>query len=310
MVDFQKFIDIGRERSFAKSGDDDLGPFRLLAEGVWRTENRGWNMIALPFADGPLNYRLLLNQYSEELIFPMAVKGVPNRGISSQTGAVEDQTLVGLDYQQKINQIAIADEPPSGQAGKIGAEIHHEPGLFLHMSDPLTSGLDIARLATIPHGDSVLALGRADRDIQGAPVIDEINGLPIGGPTDLNHPYLSPYKFFHDNLFEGLFDPTLPNDLLNQANEGLNIVSHTKLHFDTELESGGILNIPFIVKQANATEMKSTFWISEIEDDQGNIELQLQYSQTVMLDFFSRTDGEEGLIKWPHVSINTLRKVG
>lgn len=310
MVNFQKFIDTGRERSVAKSGDEDLGPFRLLAEGVWKSENRGWNMIALPFADGQHQYRLLLNQYKEDLTFPKVVKGVLNRGIDPQTGAIQDQTLVGLDYEQAISQIAAADQPRSGQLGNIDGEIHHEPGLFLHMSEPLTNGLDIARLATIPHGDSVLAMGKAEEHIEGPPIIDEISGLPIGGTTDLDHSYLSPYNFFHENPFIGVFDPTLPNALLNEANEELNIIRHTRLHFDTKLESGGIINIPFIVKQANATEMTSTFWISEIENDHGDIELQLQYSQTVMLDFFDRTDGEEGLIKWPHVSINTLRKVG
>ena len=310
MVDIQKFVDLGREISLAKAGDEDLGPFKSLPEGVWVTEDRGWNMIALPFADSPLKYRLLLNQYKEQLVFSEVDKGIPNRGIDPDTGGSQDQFLVGIDYQQKVQQISVAEEPFSGLQGSIGAEIHHEPGLFLHMINHETDGLNIARLATVPHGDSLLALGTAQEDILGAPNIPEINGLPIGGPTDLGAAYLSPYKLFHENLFEGLFDPTLPNALLNRANSGLNIVRHTRLHFDTKLQTGGIFNIPFIVKQANATEMTSTFWISEIEDNQGNVELQLQYSQVVMLDFFPRKDGEPGLIKWPHVSINTLRKVG
>ena len=39
--------------------------------------------------------------------------------------------------------------------------IHHEPGLFLNMLNRIPDGSDIARLATIPHGDAALALGKS-----------------------------------------------------------------------------------------------------------------------------------------------------
>jgi hypothetical protein len=82
------------------------------------------------------------------------------------------------------------------------------------------------------------------------------------------------------------------------------------LDLDTSNPTGGITNIPFVVKQADAASMKSTFWINELAPDgDGNVELQLQYLQIVMLDFFPRRDGLPGRISWPHVSINTLTKV-
>ncbi len=132
-----------------------------------------------------------------------------------------------------------------------------------------------------------------------------------GSPEDLNSPYLAPYKHFHDNLFKGLFDPTSPNDLLKAANEGVDILRTTTLAVDTTTPTGGIVNIPFIVKQANAASMKSTFWIQELaeQDVNGNPKLRLQYSQVAMLEFFPRRDGLPGVISWPHVSINTLEKV-
>ena len=45
---------------------------------------------------------------------------------------------------------------------------------------------------------------------------------------------------------------------------------------------------PFIVRQANAAEMISTFWICELEetDAYGNPRLIMQYLQIVLLDFF------------------------
>jgi hypothetical protein len=147
----------------------------------------------------------------------------------------------------------------------------------------------------------------------GAPGIPTVNALPIGVNQDIKtNGYLAPYKHFHDNPLEGLFDPTDPTALLKAANQGVGIVRTTKLEFDTTVASGGINNIPFIVTQANASEMKATFWIQELAetDAAGNPRLRLQYVQVVQLDFFPRFDGGPGRIKWPHVSINTLEKQG
>ena len=310
-----------------KANDPELGPLKLLP-GKWANlpnlPGRGWNMIALPFVAPPpsgvpfpLNYRLLVNQYNEELEFSLVDKAVPNRGVRLAPGtpANTDQFLVTLDYQQSINQIAADDFPKSGLAGPVGAAIHHEPGLWLHMINGITDSLNIARLASIPHGDSVLALGQSSEH-PGAPSIPDINGLPIGVDQDLKNPYLAPYKHFNDNLFQGLFNPVSPNDLLEAANQGVEVERTTVLDVDSTHPTGGVVNIPFIVRQANATVMKSTFWIQELKekDKSGKPKLRLQYSQLVMLDFFPRVDGLPpgccpGPIQWPHVSINTLEKV-
>lgn len=305
----------GRTISKASIKDDELGPLKLLA-GKWRNvnglEGHGWNMIALPFvapAPAKTDFRLLLNQYNEELDFTLVDKGVPNRGLTkTATGLINsDQFLAALRYQQSITQIAADDFPVSGLAGKPGAAIHFEPGLWLHMANQVSTGHDIARLSSVPHGDSVLALGQ-HTEVAGAPVIREINSLPIGVPQSLTDPYLAPYSHFHAQPFRGLFDPTLPNALLNTANQGVNIKKATILSVDTTIETGGIHNIPFVVKQANAVTMKSTFWIQEILDANNKPQMRLQYSQLVLLEFFPRPDGK-GLIQWPHISINTLEKI-
>jgi hypothetical protein len=307
----EKLSQSGRRIVAARTGDKHLGPFKQLP-GTWRSlPGHGWNMIALPFADGPSHYRLLCNQYNEDLKFSIVDKGVPNRGISQSTPTVQtDQFVVTLGYVQNIEQIAAEDFPHSGEAGGPGLAIHHEPGLFLNMTNETTNDITIARLATIPHGDSVLGLGTSSEH-SGAPKIPKLNGLPIGVSHNLRNRYLAPYKHFRDNPFRNVFDPTEPNDLLDAANQGVDIVKTTKLEFDTACESGGISNIPFVVKQANAAEMKSTFWIQELasKDEKGRPELRLQYSQVVLLDFFGRPDGFPGKIRWPHVSINTLVKV-
>lgn len=311
-----RYVDI------ATPGDEDLGPLKHLP-GTWKnTESlngRGWNMIALPFAsgEGPLDYRLLMNQYNEELKFTLVDKGVPNRGVNrgpnrgSEPSTNTDQLVVTLDYEQMIKQIAAADEPKSDLEGAANLAIHHEPGLFLHMTNFQTNGLDVARLATVPHGDAALALGKSEV-IDGPPVIPDISGLPLNAPPDINHPYLAPYKHFFDNPFLGVegagfpgFNPVNPNALLGFLPQ--NVKRTTILHMDTTLDQAGIRNIPFIVRQANAAEMQSTFWIMEM--DTGTDEepdLLMAYSQFILLDFFENPAGD--IIRWPHVSINVMEK--
>ena len=157
----------------------------------------------------------------------------------------------------------------------------------------------------------MLALGSSDVR-EGASDIPDINGLPIGVAHDLTSRYLAPYKQFNDAPFKGNvtapgfpgFDPVHPNGLLRLANQGVDIKKTTILAVDSTVATAGVVNIPFIVKQANAASMTSTFWIQELADGG----LRLQYSQVVMLDFFPRADGLPGRIGWPHVSINTLTK--
>ncbi len=304
-----------------EKGDPELGPLKLLP-GVWRSSGRGWNMIALPFVaeSSPLNYRLVVNQYDEELEFALVDKKVPNRGIGTTENGViveTDQFLAALDYEQRIRQVAADDFPQSGQAGPPAVPIHHEPGLWLLVTNENIDGVDIARLATIPHGDAVLALGTSS-EINGVPRIPVVNGLPDGVVQDLENRYLAPYKHFREQPFKGTvtapefpgFDPVGPHQLLALANQGVDIARTTVLAVDTTTSTGGIANVPFIVKQANATSMKSTFWIQELKekDSNGDPKLRLQYLQVVLLDFFPRRDGLPGLVRWPHVSINTLEK--
>ena len=314
-------------RRFIKTTDDPvavesaLGPLKLLC-GTWANKpnlpRRGWNMIALPFDKAKGRFRLLLNQYNETLEFSRVGRvdvDIPNRGLPEGGEADGDQFLAALDYEQMICQVDMVDRPESDKKGKEEDPIHHEPGLWLHIMNKTTDGLNIARLATIPHGNSVLALGRSTEDhTPEVPDIPDISGLPIGGidrDSDLGKSYLEPYTYFHKRPFNGLFDPVFPNRLLQAANEGQKIRKITKLEVDTMNETGGIVNTPFIERQADATFMKSTFWIQELEeqDEAGKPKLRLQYSQVVYLDFFERPDGKEGLIRWPHVSINTMEKV-
>lgn len=323
----------------------DLGPLEHLV-GTWKAEGTGWNMIALPFQGAPappagFRFRILMNQYNEELQFTFVDDDVPNRGLLRAGEVDSDQLVVTLDYQQKIAQIAAEDRPDSsGLAGAAGLPIHHEPGLWLYEKNRRTKDddirgeveLDVARLASIPHGNSILALGRSEVH-QGMPPIPAVSGLPSGRFEDVltpdydfrdptrPDPYLEPYRHYIENPFMGTvigvpgfpgFNPADMNQILRFANTNLNIERTTTLTVDSTRKSAGISNVPFTVREAEPVSMKSTFWIQELaeKDAYGKPKLRLQYSQVVMLNFFRpREDELPERVAWPHISIATLDKM-
>jgi hypothetical protein len=69
---------------------------------------------------------------------------------------------------------------------------------------------------------------------------------------------------------------------------------------------GGILNIPFLLENANANAFAATFWIETLiastkdarDRDTEEEFMQLQYSQTAILEFGGR--------EWPHITVGTL----
>ena len=331
-------------------GDPKLGVFGQLP-GIWSNtegfEDHAWNMIALPFGTpGTLgDFRLLLNQANELLSFNLVDLGVPNRGADHQ-----DQHLSALRYFQTIDQISAVDAasdssgnvnspvtpdtndtpkgkflPGPGVPPNTPAGIHREPGILLRIANllgpaanPSQPGPDLARLANIPHGDAVLAMGSTGSSptTPGAPNFTDpaltaaFDPLPIGlGSTDLSNVYFGPYKKFHDSPFNGLFDPTNPLALLSgaisDALPGATVVETTTFTVDSNVK-GGIQNIPFVINEANATRVTATFWIQKVNTSAGEERFVLQYAQRVILEFFPRFDGVSGFIQWPHISINTM----
>lgn len=331
----------------------NLGPLQNLI-GLWTADGTGWNMIALPWQNAPAGtpkFRILMNQYNERLKFDFVDDSVKNRGLTRSGPDPDfDQEVAALDYQQDIAQIDAQDFPPTGPAngglaGAPGLAIHHEPGLWLFernrtvnddQMNPDNSVSDVqlrvARLASIPHGNSVCAIGTAE-EVERMPDMPPLNGMPSGRFEDLSTPgydfltdaYLAAYEHFVSNPYMGVlvgpnaipgfpgFHPADMNAILRFAiNNGPKIVRTTILTVDSTRKSGGIRNLPFTVREAEPVTMKSTFWIQELaeKDEHGQTQFQLQYSQIVMLQFFRpREDGAPGLAVWPHISIATLRKV-
>jgi hypothetical protein len=134
--------------------DASLGLLANLA-GTW--EGEGFNLIARPDREGGSPLFLELNQTFETLSFIPISSSIPNRG-----SEVNDVTLFGLTYLQKVVDLV------------TGGALHIEPGIWVHVPSQDTPGKQsVARMGTIPHGNSLLAQGTAI----------ELNPLP-GGTFD------------------------------------------------------------------------------------------------------------------------------
>jgi len=322
------------DRRTESDGSSNLFFSQDPAAGSSPLNGRGWNIIALPFireSGGP-PYRVLMNQYNEVLHFDHVDDKVPNRGVNFGAGENTDQEVAALDYTQQIRQLKAADDANSGKALDDEIPIHHEPGFFLNMKKQTISDFTIARLATIPHGNAANAVGKFI-EIDGPPTIPSLSALPEGAtsfdvedavkpdfPIGSERGYMQPYRHFIDNPFTGSvplpfpgFEPLNANNLLQAGlqPELSKITKTTELVLDTDTMEAGIVNIPFVERQADAALMRSTFWIMELDEEGpfGEPRLLLAYSQFIFLDFFQRRDGREGLIRWPHVSINMMEKV-
>jgi hypothetical protein len=289
--------------------------------GTW--VGRGFNLIALPnFANGnsPLPFRLKLSQTRETLNFIPIGGPIPNRGQNQP-----DIFFVGVHYFQQVSDAVTL------------AGMHLEPGMWLNLPPTLADGNDpsLVRLATIPHGDSLLAQGAlinggnpfeatVENPSAGRPIIDEIDPLPFtldasnNRVNDPNPGYIAPYTNPDLSNLGAEITPAVvlnPNRLLTDLIANQKILATTVLRVDANpianingplpgptppLPLGGITNIPFVNANAKATTMSAIFWIEKVQDSTGNIFMQLQYTQTVILDFIG--------IKWPHISVATLVK--
>lgn len=340
----------------------DLGPLAVFA-GNW--QGKGFNTIfrpnstatptPLPRPAGGDNI-LELNLTSETLSFSSSLGSVPNRGMVQG-----DAFLNGVPYLQAINDVTNPNQPTG---------IHLEPGLWIIV--PATTnpaeGVTLARMASIPHGTTILAQGTSTI-INGPPTIPVVDITPnvTGQPTrKITFPSqtaategtpripqdLAPFIAAGTITQAMLSDP---NSVLRAHIAGQTITSTTQISIATgpaaPLFGGGVENIAFLLGQqinppqpnARTVQMTATFWIETVEHrivlpaPQPHLPIevkpqvahpglpqptfsitppagiaaghvltvkskQIQYTQTVMLDFNGLT--------WPHVSVATLVPAG
>lgn len=258
----------------------DLGPLAAFT-GNWH--GNGFNTIfrpnntvtptPLPQPVGGDNI-LELNLTSETLSFSSSLGSVPNRGMVQG-----DIFLNGVPYLQAINDITIADKP-------VG--IHLEPGLWVIV--PATThpaeGVTLARMASIPHGTTVLAQGTstvfagppkiAPVDITPFPTAQPGNKIHFPSQTAATEGTARIPQDLHPFIVAGTITQAMltdPNSVLRDHIAGQTITSTTAISISTSpavpLFGGGAENIAFLLGQpkpnARTTQMTATFWIETVE---------------------------------------------
>lgn len=311
---------------------DPQQDFGLLAKLPGRWVGQGFNLIARPNLQGkpkgPANpvFFLELNATQETLEFTAIGGDIPNRGTIEVTAE-----LHAVHYLQSVTDIITM------------TAIHKEPGLWVHVPVTAEGGESYVRHAVIPHGDALLAQSSFFTTVNSGPDIKPVNSFPfpIADPipalnADPAHPLGAPYTDPYTNPVEGPKGNAFPGNVLPANPDGTtldpaktikdptqvllaqisdqNIVSTDVIGISTTPQPSGILNIPFVAKNANAVQMDAIFWIETVDRDPevipdpngGNGDarksqfFQLQYVQRVILDFDD--------VHWPHVSVATLIK--
>jgi hypothetical protein len=237
-----------------------------------------------PVLRGGRNFRLLINTTNEVLSISKIGADIPNRG-----SIQNDIHFLSLHYLQRVSD------------AQTHGLLHIEPGLLLNLplipSDPNPNVSIVGRLATVPHGNALLAQGRTSQIYRPTFAVEDTT--PISAPTPI--PPDAKGMLLGAVLPRGIPPGAArnPNLVLSAAIARQNITNTIKIEMDTNFTpSDGIKNIPFIVQNADATSMRATFWIETIKQRDGSLTLQLQYTQKVILKF--------GGIDWPHVTVATL----
>ena len=279
-----------------------LGPLQGLL-GVW--EGTGFNTIWRPNHTPGQDRFLELNLTKETLEFNEIPGNIPNRGFLQG-----DIDMFGVHYLQQISD------------ANNGAGLHIEPGIWATVPETENPAVvpSVVRMASIPHGTTVLAQGVARAAAAGPPIIADVDITPfiIGNrgqkiqfpESDLSIPtdFRSPPADIA-GITQAMVDN--PSTVLTSALGGQTVTKTTILQVSSDPVSpvlgGGTANTAFLQgspaagPNAQGALVTATFWIETIQDAGGGADFQqLQYTQNVLLNF-------NGL-SWPHVTVATLRK--
>lgn len=267
-----------------------------LADLVGEWQGEGFNLIWRPSNVPGQDHFLQFNFTREAIEFKPIGGQIPNRGLLQQ-----DIGMSGLRYFQEITD----------EAGNVQ---HIEPGLWL--SVPQTSNpaepISYVRMGSIPHGTTVLLQGVTSDGVTGFgpastrpfffgnpqffPTITTSN---IGDPSSASLRSVTP-----PNLTQAMLND--PNTIINTKAASQHITSCKSFSMSTTptpIAGGGVANTAFLqglgAPNAKTSLVSMTMKIQHVQDGPEQF-LQLQYSQTVLLDFAG--------LSWPHVTVATLRK--
>ncbi len=261
-----------------------LGP---LADFAGTFSGHGFNTIfrpdskatptALPIPVVGSDNVLELNLTSETLSFSKSLGSVPNRGFVQG-----DIFLNGVPYLQTISDITVPSQP-------VG--IHFEPGLWLMVPSTVDPAEEttVVRMASIPHGTTILAQGSA-KTAPGKPTIPAVditpfstapphNKIPFPSQTAANKDTARIPQDLSSFITAGTITQAIltdPNTILRHHIAAQNITSTTTLSISTQpaapLFGGGTGNMAFLLGNTGATapnaqdvKMTAVFWIETVK---------------------------------------------
>jgi hypothetical protein len=298
---------------------DSLGPLKGLL-GTWEG-SLGLSVVRLPEVkhggDGGKTaaFSTLVQNYTESVTFTPIFGAVLNRGYQDANqydpAGQLNQTLLGVTYALQIYEL-----DPAGQRGQL---LHVENGQWLKQATPgVDKGWSFGRMALIPHGSAVIATGSSEARASAAEVKESMQGLQDAGgfsgfPSNQGFAPLG----YGDLGGIPAGDP-LSKLVQDMGEDGVNVEAD-ELRVSSGDGAGSIAMLQNIKSQVFNEDFLLTLWIQRVRDGAGSQYEQLQYIQSVQLDFEAKFSPEcesrvasssrDCLIKWPHYQVNTLRKV-
>ncbi len=283
--------------------DDPLEP--LIGRWVGAGFNAIWRPLQTSLGDG--DHTLMVNFTKETLTVTRVPGLIPNRGFLQA-----DIGMIGVTY---MDQVSDTD----------GNALHFEPGIWAvapQTTDPSVNPT-VVRMATIPHGTSIIAQGTASTS-PGPPIEAELLGTTSLSPTSGGSPIAEPEMQIGTDVptrSPTTLPPTITQEMMDNPNtilvnqlgelpDGFSITSTTTLAVDigdANAPGGGVSETAFLTgtadgPNAHVADVNAIFWIETVVDGNGlPAFLQLQYTQTVVLEFASG-------VLWPHVTVGTLRR--
>lgn len=300
-----------------------LGPLQYLI-GTWTNQNLpgtnlggpqtpySYNVMPLPQVDpsSPTGYILKNFSYYEELTFTAIHGNAPNRG------GIGQQVAYTVFYEQRVY---FAEGPNKD------ALVHAENGSLLYLVDttqplgpygngdqpgigtqtvqnsvPPTQAFNLVKQVSVPHGNSILALGNytasGGTGVAGVPSIPAASPLPIGVNTQqyiADDPVTNPQPGFTAN----------PNQVLVNALVARPCTNYLNLHLSSANSSGSVTNIGFEQQHANVSRYDFDYWLESFDGTDNYT--QMQYSQTITLQL----PIGNSKMNFPHVTVNTLTKL-
>ena len=255
----------------------DLGPIGNFV-GSW--VGFGFNTIfrpSNPATTGTDNV-LELNLTTEKLDFSPSLGSIPNRG-----EVQGDIFLNGVPYLQSINDVTTPGESTG---------IHFEPGIWLSVPatvNPAVPTSSVVRMASIPHGTTILAQGTSFT-VPGGPLIDKADITPFTGGGRIPFPSQTASNQSTPRIPQVLPVPgspltladwqdmlTDPNSVIRKIAQQQTITNSVVIKIATNspapLVGGGTQDIAFLVgnpptnPNANAVTMSAIFWIETVSLD-------------------------------------------